>query len=70
LGAAFRLAYTLSGGTPILLAGTALERRGGRLILRLVEGGGVFAGESVLRRLEALAAALGLEASVQVLNRA
>jgi exopolyphosphatase/guanosine-5'-triphosphate,3'-diphosphate pyrophosphatase len=69
LGAAFRLAYTLSGGTPVLLAGTSLERRGGRLVLRLVEGSGVFAGESVLRRLETLAAALGLESSVQVTQR-
>jgi exopolyphosphatase/guanosine-5'-triphosphate,3'-diphosphate pyrophosphatase len=69
LGAAFRLAYTLSGGTPVLLAGTSLERRGGRLMLRLVEGSGVFAGESVLRRLETLAAALGLESSVQVTQR-
>jgi exopolyphosphatase/guanosine-5'-triphosphate,3'-diphosphate pyrophosphatase len=37
--------------------------------LRLLEGSGVFAGESVLRRLETLAAALGLEASVQVMSR-
>lgn len=66
LGAALRLAYTLSGGTPELLAGTALERSGGRLALRLVEGSGVFAGESVLRRMEALAATLGLEAVVDV----
>jgi exopolyphosphatase/guanosine-5'-triphosphate,3'-diphosphate pyrophosphatase len=66
LGAALRLAYTLSGGTPELLAGTEIERRGGRLILRLVEGTGVFAGESVLRRVEALAAVLGLEAAVEV----
>jgi exopolyphosphatase/guanosine-5'-triphosphate,3'-diphosphate pyrophosphatase len=66
LGAALRLAYTLSGGTPELLAGTAIERRGGRLVLRLVEGTGVFAGESVLRRVEALAAVLGLEAAVEV----
>lgn len=69
LGAAFRLAYTLSGGTPVLLAGTSLERRGGRLILRLLEGSGVFAGESVLRRLETLAAVLGLESSVQLTQR-
>lgn len=66
LGAALRLAYTLSGGTPELLAGTSLERSGGRLVLRLVEGSGVFAGESVMRRVEALAAVLGLEASVEV----
>lgn len=66
LGAALRLAYTLSGGTPELLAGTALERPGGRLVLRLVTGSGVFAGESVLRRVEALAATMGLEAAVEL----
>lgn len=66
LGAALRLAYTLCGGTPALLAGTALERRGGRLVLRLSEGTGVFAGESVERRMEALAASLGLEPVVEV----
>ena len=66
LGAALRLAYTLCGATPELLAGTALERRGSRLVLRLSEGTGVFAGESVVRRVEALAAALGLEPVVEV----
>jgi exopolyphosphatase/guanosine-5'-triphosphate,3'-diphosphate pyrophosphatase len=66
LGAALRLAFTLSGGTPVLLGGTALRRIGGELRLRLVEGSGVFAGESVQRRLEALAAALGLTATVEV----
>ena len=66
LGAALRLAYTLCGGTPALLAGTRLARQDGRLVLRLAEGTGVFAGESVLRRLDALAAALGLDATVEV----
>jgi exopolyphosphatase/guanosine-5'-triphosphate,3'-diphosphate pyrophosphatase len=66
LGAAFRLAYTLCGGTPALLAGTRLERQGSRLMLRLAEGTGVFAGESVLRRVEQLGAVLGLEAIVEV----
>ena len=66
LGAALRLGFTLSGGTPVLLAGTALRRRGGEIQLRLVEGSGVFAGESVQRRLDALAAALGLSATVEV----
>jgi exopolyphosphatase/guanosine-5'-triphosphate,3'-diphosphate pyrophosphatase len=61
LGAALRLAYTLSGGVPALLDATQLERRGRRLVLRLHEGAGVFAGESVLRRLEALALAVGLD---------
>lgn len=66
LGAALRLGFTLSGGTPELLAGTRLARRGGRLVLRLVEGSGVFAGESVMRRVESLAATLGLEANVEI----
>ncbi len=66
LGAALRLAYTLCGGTPALLAGTRVERRGGRLALLLREGSGVFAGESVERRLETLALALGLEPVVEL----
>ena len=65
LGAALRLAYTLCGGTPALLAGTRLERAGARLVLRLAEGTGVFAGESVERRMEALAATLGLQPAVE-----
>lgn len=66
LGAALRLAYTLCGGTPVLLAGTAVERRGARLVLRLREGTGVFAGESVERRVQGLATALGLDWAVEV----
>lgn len=69
LGAALRLAFTLSGGTPVLLAGTALRRVGAELRLRLVEGSGVFAGESVQRRLDTVAAALGLTATVDVATR-
>jgi exopolyphosphatase / guanosine-5'-triphosphate,3'-diphosphate pyrophosphatase len=60
LGAALRLAYTLSGGTPVLLGGSRVEREEGLLRLTLVEGSGVFAGDSVQRRLEVLAATLGL----------
>ncbi|TCH96029.1 Ppx/GppA family phosphatase [Roseococcus sp. SYP-B2431] len=66
LGAALRLAYTLCGGVPALLDATVLERRGRRLVLKLHQGAGVFAGESVLRRLEALALALGLDALLEV----
>lgn len=65
LGAAFRLAFTLCGGVPALLAATRLERAPGALVLRLTEGAGVFAGESVQRRLDALAALLGLEAAIE-----
>lgn len=63
LGIALRLAYTLSAGTPDLLAGTSLSLQGGQLVLRLQEDSGVFAGESVIRRLDRLAQALGLEAA-------
>ena len=62
LGTALRLAYTLSAGTPDLLSGTSLRIRGGRLVLSLEEDHGVFAGESVMRRLDRLAQTLGLEA--------
>ena len=64
LGTALRLAYTLSAGTPDLLGRTALQRDTGRLTLRLSEGGGVFAGESILRRLGRLAGTMGLEAKI------
>jgi exopolyphosphatase/guanosine-5'-triphosphate,3'-diphosphate pyrophosphatase len=60
-----RLAYTLSAGTPDLLAGTRLLASH-VLTLRLAEGSGVFAGESVTRRLERLGLAMGLETMTEV----
>lgn len=65
LGIALRVAYTLSAGTKALLAGTQLRIEGPRLVLRLREDSGVFAGESVIRRLERLAQALGLQAAAE-----
>ncbi len=65
LGTALRLAYTLSAGTKDLLAGTRLRVQGSRLVLQLRVDSGVFAGESVIRRLERLAQALGLEAMTE-----
>jgi exopolyphosphatase/guanosine-5'-triphosphate,3'-diphosphate pyrophosphatase len=65
LGTALRLAYTLSAGTTDLLAGTKLVANH-RLTLRLAEGTGVFAGESVTRRLDRLAQALGLDAVTEL----
>ncbi len=59
LGCALRLAYTLSAGTPDLLAATRLLVNG-TLALHLARGSGVFAGESVTRRLERLAVAVGM----------
>ncbi|GAN80013.1 exopolyphosphatase / guanosine-5'-triphosphate,3'-diphosphate pyrophosphatase [Acidocella aminolytica 101 = DSM 11237] len=66
LGTALRLAYTLSAGTPHLLAGTALTLQPGRLVLGLDEANGVFAGDAVLRRLERLALMLGREAETLI----
>jgi exopolyphosphatase/guanosine-5'-triphosphate,3'-diphosphate pyrophosphatase len=63
LGMALRLAFTLSGGTAELLAGTALVREPGRLRLRLARGSGVFASEAITRRLERLAQSIGVEAA-------
>jgi exopolyphosphatase/guanosine-5'-triphosphate,3'-diphosphate pyrophosphatase len=59
LGAALRLAYTLSAGTPDLLAETSLVVQDRNLVLRL-GGGGAYAGDTVLRRLDGLAQTLGL----------
>jgi len=66
LGIALRLAYTLSAGTPDLLARTGLRVETSRLVLRLSDGGGVFAGESVVRRLERLAEAMGVEPATEI----
>jgi exopolyphosphatase/guanosine-5'-triphosphate,3'-diphosphate pyrophosphatase len=65
LGIALRLAYTLSAGTRDLLGGTQLRIEGSRLVLHLRPNSGVFAGESVIRRLERLAQSLGLEAAAE-----
>ena len=65
LGGALRLAYTLSAGTPDILAGTALRIQGVRLVLALHEDSGVFSGEAVVRRLERLARLLNLEAATE-----
>ena len=71
LGFALRLAYTLSAGTVDLLAGTALQLGGERLLLRMAPDFGVFAGDSVLRRLDRLAQELGLDAATAAMgNRA
>ena len=61
LGMALRLAYSLSAGTPALLAGVALRVSAGQLALRLDPAAGLFEGDSVIRRLDRLAQAMGLE---------
>ena len=66
LGHALRIAYLLSAGTPALLRGTALTRAGPKLRLVLPQGGAAFLGDGVTRRMERLAAALGLQAEIVV----
>ncbi len=61
LGMALRLAYSLSAGTPHLLEGVVLGVADGQLLLRLDPAHGLFEGDSVLRRLDRLAQAMGLE---------
>lgn len=70
LGIALRLAYTLSAGTRALLQGAALRVDDGQLRLRLDEHKGVFAGESVMRRLDRLAQAVGLNPAIETLPAA
>ena len=65
LGAALRLAYTLSAGTPALLAATRLLRDDSRLVLFLDARSGVFAGDPIERRLARLGSLVGLEAEIR-----
>jgi exopolyphosphatase/guanosine-5'-triphosphate,3'-diphosphate pyrophosphatase len=67
LGAALRLAYTLSAGTPTLLAATSLTIDRGKLVLTLNASSGVFAGDPIDRRLSRLASMVGLEAETRLI---
>jgi len=58
-GLALRLAYTLTGGVPGLLEGSALKLTDGKLVLTLMSDHALLAGEAVQRRLDALARVLG-----------
>jgi exopolyphosphatase/guanosine-5'-triphosphate,3'-diphosphate pyrophosphatase len=60
LGLALRLAYTLCGGALELLDQVRLVRQPDALALELPPEGGLFVGEAVTRRLDALGRALGL----------
>ncbi len=59
MGLALRLAYTLTGGVPGLLDGSALKLTDGKLVLSLLSDHALLAGEAVQRRLDALARVLG-----------
>ncbi len=60
LGLALRLAYTLCGGALDLLDQVLLDAASNTLVLELPASGGLFVGEAVQRRLDALGRALGL----------
>ena len=59
LGLALRLAYTLCGGRIELLSETWLGRDGTSLVLEVPPADGLFMGETVQRRLDAVARSLG-----------
>jgi len=59
LGLALRLAYTLCAGTIELLSEVNLNRTGSGLVLEVPPEGSLFVGETVQRRLDAVARSLG-----------
>jgi exopolyphosphatase/guanosine-5'-triphosphate,3'-diphosphate pyrophosphatase len=66
-GLALRLGQRLTGGTPVGLAASRLERAGQTLILRLGHTHADLAGgDAVLRRMRLLGTALGLEARLEL----
>jgi exopolyphosphatase/guanosine-5'-triphosphate,3'-diphosphate pyrophosphatase len=65
-GLALRLGQRLGGGTSEALAGTALFRDGGALVLSLPPASAALAGEAVARRLKLLAADLGAEPDLRL----
>jgi exopolyphosphatase/guanosine-5'-triphosphate,3'-diphosphate pyrophosphatase len=65
IGLALRLAHTLSGGAPGLLAQTRLKVEKERLILLLPADNAVFLSEAVDRRLKQLAASRDLKAKME-----
>jgi exopolyphosphatase / guanosine-5'-triphosphate,3'-diphosphate pyrophosphatase len=60
LGLALRLAYTLCAGTIDLLSEVELDRTANRLVLNIPASSGLFGGETVQRRLEAVARSIGV----------
>jgi exopolyphosphatase/guanosine-5'-triphosphate,3'-diphosphate pyrophosphatase len=59
LGLALRLAYTLCAGTIELLSEVRLDRTGTRLVLEVPSRSSLFGGETVQRRLDAVARSIG-----------
>ncbi|HEY3910345.1 MAG TPA: Ppx/GppA family phosphatase [Stellaceae bacterium] len=65
LGLALRLAYTMCGGVIELLSDTRLGREGNNLILEVPAADSRFGGETVQRRLDAVARSLGIAAQLR-----
>ncbi len=65
LGLALRLAYTLCGGTVALLSEVSLDRDGDNLVLEIPPTGSLFAGETIQRRLDAVARSLGMSGIIR-----
>ena len=64
LGLALRLSYTLCAGTIGLLSEVSLQPAGSRLVLEVPSEGSLFVGETVQRRLDAVARSLGATAVI------
>ena len=65
LGLALRLAYTLCAGTIELLSELQLGRSGNILVLNVPSESALFVGETVQRRLDAVARSLGMTAVIR-----
>ena len=70
LGLALRLAYTLCAGTIRLLRELRLTRAGNTLVLEVPSESSLFVGETVQRRLDAVARSLGATATIRELRLA
>ena len=64
LGLSLRLAYTLCAGSIELLSEVGLDRRGSRLVLEVPADSNLFVGETVQRRLDAVARSFGATTSM------
>jgi exopolyphosphatase/guanosine-5'-triphosphate,3'-diphosphate pyrophosphatase len=65
LGLALRLAYTLCAGSIELLAELGLDRSGNTLALDVPSESSLFVGETVQRRLDAVARSLSMNAMIR-----
>ncbi len=64
VGLALRLAHTLSGSAPGLLAQSRLKVGGNKLSLKVPKGDEIFVSETVERRLKTLARSVGLKSAI------